>query len=158
MSSKTVSSSSESGIVADILLAAKRGSAMSSVEEVEAITGRGLVGDRHFVAEGDARDNNVTLIELENINRFCEATGLDFSPEDSRRNIVTSGISLNPFVGREFSVGSVRLKALELCEPCASLARRTHRAVLWGLVGKGGLRCRIVSGGTIRRGDAIQVD
>ena len=130
---------------------------MSSVSKVEAVAGQGLVGDRHFsLALGDALDKNLTLIESEKIEGFCKAMGLPFSAQDARRNIVTSGIELNGLLGHAFYVGAAKVKAVELCEPCSLLARRTHRAVLWGLVHKGGLRCQIVSGGMIEVGDQIR--
>lgn len=147
----------DGGLVADILLSASKGGAVIAVAEVEAVAGCGLVGDRNFHAAGAAADKHVTLIESENIRAFTDATGLAFSAEDSRRNIVTRGIRLNALLGREFRIGPVRVKALELCEPCSLLAKRTHRAVLWGLVGKGGLRCEILTSGAIRRGDAVGV-
>jgi MOSC domain-containing protein YiiM len=148
-------SPSEKGIVIDILLAPARGVAMASVAEVEAMVGRGLAGDYRSTKAGLGPDKNLTLIESENIRSFVEATGFPFSAEDARRNIVTAGIRLNDLLGAEFWVGAVRVKALELCEPCSLLAKRTHRAVLWGLVGKGGLRCQILVDGLIRRGDKI---
>jgi MOSC domain-containing protein YiiM len=131
---------------------------MISVNEVHALAGRGLAGDRNFAPRASGKTNNVTLIESEKIHEFTVATGLNFTPEDSRRNIVTSGIDLNPLVGCEFHVGAVKVKALELCEPCAPLARRTHQAILWGLLHKGGLRCQIISDGVIRVGDEIRPD
>lgn len=129
---------------------------MISVEETEAVASRGLKGDHHFSARlSKSPGKNLTLIETEKIDAFVRATGLEFSPEDARRNIVTEGIDLNSLLGLEFHVGPVKVKAIELCEPCSLLARRTHRAVLWGLLHKGGLRCQIITGGLIRVGDKI---
>jgi MOSC domain-containing protein YiiM len=146
------------GIVRQILISQEAGGPMLSLNEVQAMAGHGLMGDRNFSRRtAGAVDKNLTLIESENIRQFCEATGLSFSPEDARRNIVTSGIRLNPLVGTEFYVGPVKIHALELCEPCSLLARRTHRQVLWGLVHKGGLRCRIVTDGVIKIGDAVKL-
>jgi MOSC domain-containing protein YiiM len=145
------------GIVQQILLSQARGGSMLSVNQVQAVAGQGLVGDRNFSPQiGGSLDKNLTLIESENIQKFSESMGLTFSPEDARRNIVTSGIRLNPLLGHEFYVGPVKVKALELCEPCSLLAKRTHRAVLWGLVHKGGLRCQIVGSGLINLGDKVR--
>ena len=46
---------------------------------------------------------------------------------EARRNLVTRGISLNPLVGRRFTVGEVECEGRRLCEPCAHLAA-AHRA------------------------------
>lgn len=65
-------------------------------------------------------------------------------------------VALNHLVGREFTVGEVRLRGSELCEPCASLARMTGRPeILPGLVHRGGLRAEILQGDVIRVGDLI---
>ncbi len=144
------------GTVRQILTAPHHGDTMISLPQVEAVAGRGLVGDRKYCHDLiPDTDNHVTLIESEKIEDFVTATGLDFSAGDARRNIVTQGIELNELLGQEFYVGSVKVQTVELCEPCSYLAKRTHRAVLWGLANRGGLRCRILTGGIIRVGDTV---
>jgi len=142
------------GILKAIWIAPEKGATMVSLLEVQAVAGQGLFGDRNF-SRGGSADKDLTLIEAEKIDDFVRSTGLDFSAEDARRNLVTEGIELNPLVGREFSVGAVRIRAMELCEPCNLLAKRTHRQVLWGFLHRGGLRCRIVTDGIIHVGDKV---
>jgi len=147
---------SASGTLQGIFIAPEKGAPMVSVPEVKAVAGQGLFGDRNFGRKAAAGvDKDLTLIEREKIDDFVRTTGLPFSAEDSRRNLLTGGIDLNALLGREFYVGAVKVKALELCEPCSLLAKRTHRQVLWGFLHRGGLRCRIMSDGLIRVGDAI---
>ena len=67
------------------------------------------------------------------------------------------GIDLNSLVGREFSIGAVRIRAIRLCEPCNYLAKQTSPQILHGLVHKGGIRAQILSAGEIRVGDEIIV-
>jgi MOSC domain-containing protein YiiM len=74
---------------------------------------------------------------------------------ESRRNIVTQGISLNHLVDKEFRVGEVVLRGTRLCEPCAHMEKLTVKGTLRGLIHRGGLRAEIVKGGTIRVGDSI---
>ncbi len=145
--------------VVHIFVAPKRGAPMSAEQSVEALTERGLTGDR-YTEEKNRRspDYQVTFIELENIEAFTQATGLPLTPDMPRRNIITRGIRLNGLCGKRFEVGRARFEGLELCEPCSLFASRTHREVLQFFVGKGGLRARIVSGGEIRVGDAIKED
>jgi MOSC domain-containing protein YiiM len=142
--------------VTHIFVAPLKGAPARSLRSVEALAGQGLEGDRY--AEARNRRNpayEVTLIELENIRGVTAATGLAFTPEMPRRNIVTEGVRLNELCGRRFAVGAAIFEGIELCEPCKLLAKRTHREVIKVLAGKGGLRARIVSGGEIRLGDAI---
>lgn len=145
--------------VVHIFVASKRGAPMSAAQSVEALTDGGLTGDRYSEAKNRrSLDYQVTFIELENIQAFTQATGLPLTPDMPRRNIITRGIRLNGLCGKRFKVGRARFEGLELCEPCNLFARRTHREVLQFFVGKGGLRARIVSGGVISVGDAIEED
>jgi MOSC domain-containing protein YiiM/biotin operon repressor len=131
-----------------------------AVGEARAVPGRGLEGDRYFDGAGTFSDHpgdgrDVTLIELEVLEALRGESGIDLSPGDSRRNLVTCGVPLNHLVGRELRIGKVVLRGARLCEPCAHLARLTEPGVLPGLVHRGGLRADIVRGGLIRVGDEI---
>jgi MOSC domain-containing protein YiiM len=135
---------------------------MESVEEVRAVPGRGLEGDRYYTGcgtfspEAQKPDFELTLIEAEQIAHFAAGSGLTFTAQDARRNIVTAGVDLNALAGREFHIGNVRVRGLRLCEPCSYLARITTPEVLRGLVHRGGLRAQILTEGIIRCGDAIR--
>jgi MOSC domain-containing protein YiiM len=132
---------------------------MEPRQNVAALTDRGLDGDRY--ADPTNRrgpDYQVTLIESENIAAFSAMVDVQFSPDMPRRNIVTQGVRLNELCGRRFKVGGATLEGLELCEPCSLFAKRTHRDVLRYFPRKGGLRARIVVGGTIHIGDLVVVD
>jgi MOSC domain-containing protein YiiM len=129
---------------------------MQSLEEVYALAGEGLSGDRYAErANRHAADGQITLIESEHIGAFATGLGAAFTPDMPRRNIVTSGVALNELRGRRFRLGETVVEGLELCEPCRLFAKRTHRAVLEFFVGKGGLRGRILTSGRIRVGDAV---
>ena len=147
------------GTVAHIFVAPGRGAPMLTLGRVEGVTDSGLVGDRY----ADARlrrgpDYQLTLIELENIRAFEAQTGHVLSPDAPRRNIVTSGISLNELVGRRFRVGPVLAEGLELCEPCSLFKKRTYPEALRFFVKRGGLRARIAAGGVISIGDAVSAE
>jgi MOSC domain-containing protein YiiM len=83
-------------------------------------------------------------------------TGVPLNHEESRRNVLTRGISLNELVGRRFRVGEVECVGIELCEPCAHLQGLTREGVLRGLVHRGGLRADVLAGGTIAAGDSVE--
>ena len=149
------------GSVVSIHIADGAGTEMLSVSEVQAVPGRGLEGDRYFKNVGTFSkpqpDRELTLIEIEAVEGFSSETGINYLPSDARRNIVTRDVPLNHLVGREFQVGAVRVRGLQLCEPCGHLARLSHEGVLPGLVHRGGLRAQILSEGVIRAGDSIRV-
>jgi len=146
--------------VRSIHIAPSAAAVMTSIREVRAVVGKGLEGDRYenklgtySKAPGSGRD--VTLIEVEAIEALKRDYHVELDAGESRRNIVTQGISLNHLVGKEFLVGEVVLRGTRLCEPCAHMEKLTAKGALRGLIHRGGLRAEIVKGGTIRVGDII---
>jgi MOSC domain-containing protein YiiM len=148
------------GEVVSIHVATKTAMPMESRQHVEAIAGRGLKGDRYFNSTGywsnDAAVNReVTLIEIEAIEALANEKNMQIAPGTARRNLVTRGVPLNHLVGREFHVGAVHLYGTRLCEPCQHLEGLTVKGLLAGLVHRGGLRAKIISGGAIQVGDLV---
>ena len=128
---------------------------LESVEEVRAIPGRGLEGDRYFDHADKLPKRELTLVEAEAIEAFRSEFKIDFGLEGTRRNIVTRGVPLNHLVGKDFWVGEVKARGVQLCEPCATLQRLSHPKVLPGLLHRGGLRAQILTEGTIRVGAIV---
>ena len=148
------------GNVVSINVTAKGGEPMNSVDEVRAVAGRGLEGDRYFSQDGTfsktaGGGREITLIEAEAIEGMEHDYGTKIEYKDARRNIVTRGVALNHLVGKEFRVGEVVIRGVRLNEPCNHLASLTNEKVKPGLVHRGGLRGEILNDGTIRVGDSI---
>jgi MOSC domain-containing protein YiiM len=151
---------SADGIVISLHIAPTAAAAMQSVDQVKAIAGRGLEGDRYFNQLGTYSNHpgtgrHVTLIEIEAIEAIKRDYDIDMAPGFSRRNIVTRDVALNHLVEREFSIGQSVLRVTRLCEPCSHLEKLTRPGVMRALIHRGGLRAEIVTGGIIRVGDAI---
>ena len=145
------------GNVLHIFVAPSRGAPMEPRDTVTAIADTGLVGDRYAIsAIRRGPDYQLTLIEIENIEAFARSVSRPFTPDKPRRNVVTQGVALNDLCGRQFRVGEVVLEGIELCEPCSLFAKRAGREVLKHFLHRGGLRTRIVEGGEIRVGDAVE--
>jgi MOSC domain-containing protein YiiM len=132
------------------------GAPMQSVESVAAVAGKGLQGDRNFPAK--RIEDQVTLIEREAVEALGRDYGATLSAGDARRNLVTDGVALNHLVGREFTIGEVRLRGIRLCEPCTHLQHLTGVKVLPGLVHRGGLRAEILQGGELKPGLAVKTE
>jgi nucleoside-diphosphate-sugar epimerase/MOSC domain-containing protein YiiM len=141
--------------VLHIFVARRKGEPVQEVERVEALPGRGLEGDRYWAKKSRRPADEVTLIEIEQIEAFTRDTGLTFEPGAPRRNLVTRGVRLNDLLGKQFAVGEALLEGLELCEPCRLFQRNTHASALEYFEGKAGLRARIVRGGWISKDAAI---
>jgi MOSC domain-containing protein YiiM len=143
------------GNVVSIFVAREAAMPMEPREEVKAVAGQGLEGDRYFDGTGHwsktpGVGREVTLIEIEAIEALESERNIAIKPGATRRNVVTRGVPLNHLVGREFQLGAVRLRGTRLCEPCTYLESLTQQGVLSGLIHRGGLRAEIVTGGTIR--------
>jgi hypothetical protein len=151
------------GSVVAVFLAAEGGGEPVETPEVNAVAGRGLQGDRYFAGTGTFMKDGapieprqeVTFIESEAIEAAAQDYDVALGLGESRRNVVTRGVPLNHLVGREFTVGDVRLRGLKLCEPCAYLESKTMAGVRKAFAHRGGLRAQILESGTIRPGDPI---
>lgn len=153
------------GVVLEIFTTPAEGQPMVSQSEVEALAGKGLAGDRYVLGTGfysqtpitpGARE--LTLIDVEAVAEAARQTGLPFTTVACRRNLITSGIDLDGLIGQAFTIGEVRCEGVRSCPPCVHLEALTGMKIMRALVRSGGLRARIVQGGTIRVGDQLAVD
>ena len=80
---------------------------MQSVDEVRAVPGRGLEGDRYFDHPKMEPKRELTLVEAEAIEAFRAECQIDFRLDGTRRNLITRGVPLNLLVGKEFWIGDV---------------------------------------------------
>jgi MOSC domain-containing protein YiiM len=145
--------------VVGLYLHGRKGADLSSVEQVRAIPGCGLEGDRYFRSEPGKLnpDQEITLIESEAIEAVAVDTGIRLLSNQPRRQVVTQGVRLNDLVGKEFRVGEVRLRGHRFCQPCDHLESLTQPGVKAAYQDRAGLRAQIVTAGIIRVGDAIAV-
>lgn len=125
---------------------------LREVEAVECVAGHGLRGDRFF----DYRENykgQVTLFAAEVFAELRAALGLGegASPGALRRNLVVRGGDLNTLIGCEFELQGVRLAGTEECRPCYWMDRALAPGAEAWLRSRGGLRCRVLSSGWLRR-------
>jgi MOSC domain-containing protein YiiM len=129
------------------------------VESVEAHAGLGLKGDRYF---GVAAHYNaqVTFISAEVLEAMqAELALANREDASTRRNIVIRGVPLLQLIGHEFSLDfgdeSIDFAGASHCAPCAWMDAMIADGARAALRGRGGLRARILTDGTIRRGAAI---
>jgi MOSC domain-containing protein YiiM len=150
------------GTLEAICIAPRASSQMQPLTSVEAIAGVGLQGDRYAAGVGfyserptEPGAREVTLIEAETLEALCAERGIQLSVDEHRRNLTVRGIRLDELRGRRFTVGEVVLEGVRDCPPCEHLEELTGKPVLRPLVERGGLRARVVVGGTIHVGDAV---
>ncbi|MFZ2754563.1 MAG: MOSC domain-containing protein [Lysobacteraceae bacterium] len=126
---------------------------MRAVDSAEAVTGRGLLGDRYASASGK---RGITLIQAEHLPAIAALVGLDAVETGAlRRNLVVSGIPLIALKGRRFRIGDVLCEGTAPCEPCSRMEAVLGPGGYNAMRGHGGLCARVLQGGTLRVGDAV---
>jgi MOSC domain-containing protein YiiM len=122
-----------------------------AVEQIECVAGRGLRGDRFF----DFKDNykgQITFFSMEVLAALQRELNLPAAlPQATRRNVFVRGADLKALVGQEFEVQGVRFVGTEESKPCHWMNAAVGPGAEAWLQGRGGLRCRILSDGVLRR-------
>ena len=128
---------------------------INEVNEIEVLSGIGVLGDRHFHDYSDHR-GQITLIEKENIDYYNNKYKTKIPYIDFRRNIVTEGIELNSLIGKKIEIGTIKILPYQLCKPCLHLEQMLNaKNILKEFPRKGGLRCEVLVSGKVKIGDKI---
>ena len=149
------------GKVEGIYVASKGSVGMERVEEVRALEGCGLEGDRYcegtgyWTALGDVCE--VTLIAGEDLDEIRSEAGLKVHNGEHRRNIITRGVRLDDLRGERFRVGEAVLRYDRPRPPCRHVQDVTEPGMTKALKRRGGICARVVEGGTIHANDTIEV-
>lgn len=154
-----------SGRVTHIFISPNEGEPMQELQTVKAIEQLGLEGDRYAGERGAWSKSKrkvirqVSLIEKEAVNRANDSLKNPFLPRETRRNIVISDFPLNSLIGKEFMIGNVRMRGVELCDPCQRPSKLIGKPGFEeSFAGLGGLRAEILTTGQITVGDTIHAD
>lgn len=127
---------------------------MRALDAVLAQAGAGLDGDRYG---GGSGKRGVTLIQAEHLPAIAALAGhAEVPPALLRRNLVVAGIPLIALKGRRFRIGEVDLEGTEPCDPCSRMEQALGAGGYNAMRGHGGLCARIVGGGLLRLGDAVE--
>ncbi len=150
------------GILRSIWISPTARTSLFSLAEVRAVPGRGLEGDRYFLACGTfstwpGGGRAVTLIAEEALDAIRDEHGIDLHEGRSRRNLVTSGIALDDIQDRTFRIGTAVFRGIRPCHPCRHLEGITQEGVFDALKDRGGFRADVLEEGVIHVGDAIEL-
>ncbi len=149
------------GSVVALFIVDRRSAPMKQVQQLNALAGRGIEGDRYFMGTGTYSKKpepgrQVTLIKSEILESLRDEFDITVKPEESRRNVLTQGVEINELIGTEFFVGPVRLRAHRITQPCLHLEKLLDQPGLYQrLWDNGGISCEILSDGIIKPGDII---
>jgi MOSC domain-containing protein YiiM len=120
---------------------------MEELQEVRAVREVGFEGCAHARPGGKRQ---VLLVDRETLE------AMNLTPGILRENITTDGLNVNGLeAGQQLRIGETRMEVSSVCTPCDEMEkiRQGLRKELWG---RRGMMCRVLEGGTIRRGDAIE--
>lgn len=136
---------------------------MRAMPSLELVAGQGISGDRYmignesgFYSDKPEEGRQVTLFEIEVLQALKRDYGIDFGPEEHRRNVTVEGVPLNSLVGKRFWLGETLLESTRLSVPCKHIEEVTGKEVFNPLVHRSGLNCKILTGGTVRVGDVLR--
>ena len=118
---------------------------------------KGIVNDRYYENFKEKKEQ-VTLINLEDIDNFNNQIKRDIEAKDFRRNFIVSGINLNELINKKIKINRVTLKIHEICQPCKYLQDRLKiPGLVKMLVNRSGVRAEILSSGSLSVGDTIKI-
>lgn len=149
------------GTVERVFVAGAGGEAMRAVDEVQAVAGRGLDGDRYATRRGywtDVDECQVTLIQAEDLDAISASSGPAAQEGQHRRNIVTRGVDLRALAGRSFRIGEATFAYDRPRPPCRYIEGLTEPGMTRALAARrGGICVRVVESGLVRTGDEIEL-
>lgn len=150
------------GILRGIWISATAREPLRSVTEVRVVPGRGLEGDRYFSECGSfsrwpGGGRAVSLVAEEALEAVRLEHGIDLREGRSRRNLVTSGITLDDLKDHTFRIGTAVFRGIRPCLPCRHLEKLTETGVFDALKDRGGFRADVIEEGILRVGDTIEL-
>ena len=133
--------------VAYLFRAPKKRLPMESLESASIGPDKGIVGCAH-ARPGSKRQ--LLLVDRETLD------AMNLRPGSIRENITTEGINVNGLpLGQRLRIGPALLAVTAVCTPCDQL-EKIRPGLRREIYGRRGMLCRVLEGGEIRVGDAIE--
>ena len=117
---------------------------------------KGIINDRYYENFKDKKEQ-VTLIEIEEVELFNKLTGIELDYKEFRRNIIISNFKICEMISQKIKINDVILKIHEVCQPCNYLQKKLNSPnLVKKLVNRSGVRAEILSSGYINIGSKIK--
>jgi len=134
--------------VSDLFIAVERRKPMKAVDQAMALVDQGFEGCLHA---RQASKRQLLMVDSETLAEF------NLTPGIMRENITTVGLKLGEFrPGLRVVIGTAVLEVTIPCEPCSRMDE-IRMGLRDALKDRRGVLCRVIQGGKISRGDAIEI-
>ena len=147
-----------------IFVATSAGEPMRSINSAEAISGRGLQGDRYSEDMGHWKSIDgcqITLITKHDLMQAKKGTKAEFQQAlddgSHRRNLVIDKLKTKNLEGRKFRIGTAVFSYDKPRPPCAYLDKISGKGMCRALSHHSGVCLRVVSGGKLTVGDTVEI-
>jgi len=127
------------------------GHVMERTPFLDCLAGRGIRADRFFDHRPDFK-GQITFFAIEVHDAVAAAFGVTRDPSVYRRNVLTRGVDLRQWIGRQFEIQRIVFEGMEECRPCYWMDQVVTAGVEEFLRGRGGLRARILTDGQLAEG------
>jgi hypothetical protein len=122
------------------------------VRDVKCRAGWGLEGDRFYGYRPDYK-GQVTFFAWEIYTEARRKFAVpELKPSAFRRNVIIEGVDLNGLIGRRFALGGVEFEGTAEARPCFWMNNVVADGAEEWLVGRGGLRAKILTDGELHVG------
>lgn len=127
----------------------------SPLEELPAVSvsvEAGIAGD----ARGRKPGRQVTVLFRESWDDACRELGVHLPWVTRRANLLVEGLPPLQAAGAHLKIGETVLEVTMQTDPCF-LMEKAHKGLKGALTPawRGGICCKVVSGGTVKLGDAV---
>jgi len=128
---------------------------MQTMQSAEITVAKGISGD----FRGSQTDRQVTILSESAWLKACDSLNTDLTWTIRRANLLVDGVEFGAAdVGKPVRIGEVELKITRETNPCSLMDKQCPglTAALtpdW----RGGVCCNVITGGTIRIGDQVEI-
>ncbi|HTQ14744.1 MAG TPA: MOSC domain-containing protein [Rhizomicrobium sp.] len=127
---------------------------LEELRDAEVSVERGIAGD----ARGIKPKRQVTVLFREGWEDACRDLGVTLPWVTRRANLYVEGVARPQAAGGRMTIGGVELEIMLETDPCM-LMERAHAGLKAALTPqwRGGVCCNVLSGGSIRIGDPVEI-
>jgi MOSC domain-containing protein YiiM len=141
-----------------IFIAESAGMPMQSLKDAQAVSNKGILGDRYLNKTGywdPVEGCQLTLISEHDLKQAKHDSDLTFDKGQHRRNLVINGIKTRALEGKTFQIGEAIFSYEKPRPPCGYLNKIEGKGMALALSYNSGICIRVIRSGKLRVGDSV---